>query len=78
MKETRLMTPGPVPVLPEVLSALGRPVLHHRTPAYARLFHKVRQKLGQVFQTSGDVLVISGTGTGPGVTAAQKVFSSKA
>ena len=31
----QLLTPGPTAVPPEVLSALARPVLHHRSPDFA-------------------------------------------
>jgi aspartate aminotransferase-like enzyme len=63
VKEIRLMTPGPTQVPPAVLGALAQPVMHHRTPQYARMLATVRKRLGEVFQTSGEVLVLSGTGT---------------
>ena len=32
MQKRFLITPGPTPVPPEVLSALAEPVIHHRAP----------------------------------------------
>ena len=33
-----LLTPGPTPVPPEVLSALAEPVIHHRARAYRDVY----------------------------------------
>ena len=35
MKKYQLMAPGPTPVPSEVLLAMARPIIHHRTPEYA-------------------------------------------
>lgn len=60
----RLYAPGPVEVPPEVLAALARPVLHHRTPQFRAVQERVRQRLAQVFMTEGDdVITLSGSGT---------------
>ena len=62
-EKTYLITPGPTPVPPEVQAALARPVLHHRTPEFRRLFAETVEGLRRVFATAGDVLVIPGSGT---------------
>ena len=59
-----LLAPGPTPVPPEVLAAIGRPVIHHRTPEYEALFAEVRQDLRQLFQCGRDVLMFAASGTG--------------
>lgn len=60
----RLYAPGPVPVPPQVLAALARPVLHHRGPEFRALFGRVRAKLAEVFCVPGDdVVVVTGSGS---------------
>ncbi len=59
-----LLTPGPTPVPPEVLAAIGEPVIHHRSPDFKALFEEALDRLGQVFRTQNDVLVFTASGTG--------------
>ncbi|HTX53369.1 MAG TPA: alanine--glyoxylate aminotransferase family protein [Candidatus Baltobacteraceae bacterium] len=59
-----LLAPGPTPVPPEVLAAMARPIIHHRTPEYEALFAEVRQSLRQLFQCGRDVLMFAASGTG--------------
>ncbi len=59
-----LLAPGPTPVPPEVLAAMARPIIHHRTPEYEALFAEVRQGLRQLFQCGRDVLMFAASGTG--------------
>ncbi len=75
MKKSILLTPGPTQVPPEVLAAIGEPVLHHRTPQYEKLIAEAIQGLKYVFQTSGDVVIMSSTGTGAMEAAVSNVIS---
>mgnify|MGYP001302547005 CR=1 FL=1 len=60
----RLFAPGPVELPTEVLAALSRPVMHHRTAEFQALFADVRSKLARVFMTPGDdVAILAGSGT---------------
>ena len=59
-----LLTPGPTPVPPEVLRAMGEPVIHHRSPEFAAVFETVLERLRAVFRTEGDVFVFTASGTG--------------
>lgn len=60
----RLFAPGPVAVPPQVLEAIGRPVVHHRTPRFRSLFVDLRSKLAEVARVPGeDVLTLTGSGT---------------
>jgi aspartate aminotransferase-like enzyme len=59
-----LLTPGPTPVPERVQLAMARPILHHRAPAFEKLFAEVRDGLRWVFQTKQDVLVLAASGTG--------------
>jgi aspartate aminotransferase-like enzyme len=59
-----LLAPGPTPVPPEVLTALSKPVIHHRTPQFAAVLAKVQQGLQELFGTRQDVLILAASGTG--------------
>jgi aspartate aminotransferase-like enzyme len=59
-----LLAPGPTPVPPEVLAAMARPVIHHRTPQFAAVLAKVQEGLRELFGTKEDVLVLAASGTG--------------
>jgi aspartate aminotransferase-like enzyme len=74
MKKTYLLTPGPTPIPESVLSLLGQPLIHHRTPAFETIFQEVREKLKYVFQTKQDVLVLTTTGTGGMEAAVSNLF----
>ena len=64
MKKKVLLTPGPTPVPPEVLSALGRPIIHHRTSEFQDIFKEVNAGLQYVFATKDEVLTFASSGTG--------------
>src|SRR5207247_10597862 len=64
MKKYQLMAPGPTPVPTEVLLAMARPIIHHRTPEYAALFTEVRAGLKRLVQTRQEVVTPACTGTG--------------
>ncbi|MBN1866690.1 alanine--glyoxylate aminotransferase family protein [Candidatus Sumerlaeota bacterium] len=59
-----LFTPGPTNLPPEVLEALARPIVHHRSPEFAPIFKQARENLRYLFRTENPVvpLICSGTG----------------
>jgi serine---pyruvate transaminase len=59
-----LFTPGPTPVPPQVLAALGEPVLHHRAPDFREVYARVLRRLQEVHRTESDVLLFTSSGTG--------------
>lgn len=59
-----LQVPGPTNVPERVLQALARPIIDHRSPAFAELTLEVLCGLKDVFRTSGAVALYSGSGTG--------------
>ncbi len=71
----RLLAPGPTPVPDRVLSIMSRSVVHHRTPAFERIFADCIQGLKWVFQTDDDVLALSCSGTGAFEAIFQNFFS---
>jgi aspartate aminotransferase-like enzyme len=64
MKKYQLMAPGPTPVPSEVMLAMARPMIHHRTPEFEALFAAVRAGLKTLFQTTGEVIPLACSGTG--------------
>jgi aspartate aminotransferase-like enzyme len=64
VEKTYLLTPGPTPVPPEVLLAMARPVIHHRSPAFRAITREIREGLRYLFQTEQEVLVFVSSGTG--------------
>jgi len=68
-----LMIPGPTPVPPAVVAAMSRPMIGHRSTDFADLYHRVADKLRLVCQTSGDVFVLTSSGTGAMETAVANV-----
>jgi aspartate aminotransferase-like enzyme len=59
-----LFTPGPTPVPPEVLEAISRPIIHHRSSDFRAIFARCLERLRDVYRTEGDVLVYTASGTG--------------
>jgi aspartate aminotransferase-like enzyme len=59
-----LFTPGPTPVPPEVLAAVGAPVVHHRSPDFRPVYERVLARLREVCRTESDVLLFGASGTG--------------
>jgi serine---pyruvate transaminase len=59
-----LLTPGPTPVPPEVLAAVARPIVHHRSPDFRPIYERCVARLRDVFRTDEDVLLFGSAGTG--------------
>lgn len=76
MRESQLLLiPGPTPVPPSVLRAHSRPMINHRGPEFASLQQELVDGLKGVFCTSGDVLILTCSGTGAMETAVVNVLS---
>jgi aspartate aminotransferase-like enzyme len=60
----QLRVPGPTPCPPQALEAMGRQMINHRGGEFAKILNSVTNKLKQVFQTKGDVFLLTGSGTG--------------
>ena len=61
--EALIMLPGPVPVAPQVLRAMSKPMINHRGPEFKRLLDESREKLQSIFKTENDILILNGSGT---------------
>jgi aspartate aminotransferase-like enzyme len=75
LTKTRLFTPGPTPLHPAVQEALARPILHHRTDEFRRVFREAADDLKLFLKTSGDVLLMASSGTGAMEAALVNVLS---
>jgi aspartate aminotransferase-like enzyme len=60
----QLRVPGPTPCPPQALEAMGRQMINHRGGEFAKILNSTTEKLKQVFQTKGDVFLLTASGTG--------------
>ncbi len=60
----QLRVPGPTPCPPQALQAMRRQMINHRGGEFAKILNSTTEKLKQVFQTKGDVFVLTSSGTG--------------
>ncbi len=60
----RLFTPGPTQISERVITAMAKPMQHHRSPEFRRLLRDVTQQLKEFFKTREDVLLLTSSGTG--------------
>jgi aspartate aminotransferase-like enzyme len=74
MPKSLLFIPGPVAVSEPVLAAMAKPLINHRGPEYARLLHRIADRMKPIFATSGDVLLIGASGTGSLEAAVTNMF----
>jgi len=63
MEEELLMIPGPVPVIPRIREAMSKPVINHRGDEFGMILEMIVEDLKNIFQTSNDLFVLSGSGT---------------
>ena len=75
MRKNYLLTPGPTPLPPQVCEALGRPIIHHRTPQFQAVLKEVTEGLKYVFQTKKDVFILASSGTGAMEAAVSNLLS---
>ncbi len=70
-----LMTAGPTPLPPRVLSVMAEPIRYHRAPAFVELYARALERLRLVFQTSNQVLCFAASGTGAMESAVANLVS---
>ena len=59
-----LRIPGPIPVPEDILEAMARPMSNHRGPEFKDMLYRVTDGLKHVFDTKGDVYILTASGTG--------------
>jgi serine---pyruvate transaminase len=70
-----ILAPGPTPIPPEVLLAQGSPLVYHRGPGFGNLMREVTGRLKELYRTTGDVLLMTSSGTGGLESAVQNTCS---
>lgn len=75
MPKYRLFAPGPVPVPEEVALQMARPIIHHRTKSFEKVFAQVKEDLRWIFQTKNDVITLASSGTGAMEAAVSNTLS---
>ncbi len=59
-----LRIPGPTPLAPEVIDAIGQQMINHRGPEFEALFGDVTKWLKVFYETENDLFVLTTSGTG--------------
>lgn len=59
-----LRIPGPTPLPPEVMAAVGQQMINHRGPEFEKMFREVTDWLHVFFETQHDILLLTSSGTG--------------
>ncbi len=62
--EQNLRTPGPIPLPREVREAQAQPMIDHRGAEFGEMQREIVAGIAQLIGTSGDVLLLTGSGTG--------------
>jgi aspartate aminotransferase-like enzyme len=62
--EQNLRTPGPTPIPREVREAQSQPMIDHRGTEFAELLHETSSGLAELIGTTGEVLLLTGSGSG--------------
>jgi aspartate aminotransferase-like enzyme len=57
------MVPGPTNVPERVMQAMMTPMINHRSPEFHDLYRRIQGNAQKVFQTTDEIVVISGSGT---------------
>jgi aspartate aminotransferase-like enzyme len=60
----QLRIPGPTPCPPQALQAMAKQMINHRGEEFAKILKGVTEGLKQVFQTKGDIFLLTSSGTG--------------
>src|SRR3989475_7278943 len=67
------MLPGPTNVPPRVMRAMMKPLIGHRGPEFKELYHRTLDQTKKVFETKGDLIILTSSGTGATECALQNV-----
>ncbi len=62
MEELRV--PGPTPLPNEILQAMTKQMIYHRGKEFGQILNGVTANLKQLFQTKGDIFLLTSSGTG--------------
>ncbi len=76
MSETQrlIMLPGPTNVPSRVMRAMLKPLVGHRGPEFKKLHVELLEKTKRVFETNGDIFILTASGTGATECALQNII----
>ena len=60
------LSAGPTMAWPRVLAAQSAPITYHYDPAFLEAFRRTERKVGQLYRTKQDILVMQGEGRSSG------------
>lgn len=60
----QLRIPGPTPLPDEILQTMSKQMINHRGPEFAEIMNRTTKNLKDMFQTKGDILLLTCSGTG--------------
>lgn len=74
---SKLFTPGPTEVRPEILQAMATPQIYHRSPEFHELYAELQPKLQRFLYSSGTVFLFTSSSTGAMEAAVQNCVKRK-
>lgn len=75
VRKSRLLTPGPTPLLPAAVRAMSAADLHHRTKEFRAVYSRVIKDLHYLMGTSNGIALFAASGTGAMEAAVSNLFS---
>ena len=75
VRKTRLLTPGPTPLLPEAVRAMAAADLHHRTKQFRDVYRGVIEDLHYFMGTKSGIALFASSGSGAMEAAVSNLFS---
>lgn len=75
MKQPLLFTPGPTRIPQQVQEEIARPMIHHRSDEFRKIFASLRNNLHLLSQTDGESVVLTTSGTGAMEAVLSSMFS---
>ncbi|WP_022671225.1 pyridoxal-phosphate-dependent aminotransferase family protein [Hippea alviniae] len=70
-----LMTPGPTPVPEDVALYMAKPIVHHRTDEFKKVFDETKQLIKRLFKTENEIVMFASSGTGAMEAAVSNVLN---
>ena len=75
LRKSRLLTPGPTPLLPSAVRAMAGADLHHRTQDFRAIYSGVIEDLHYFMGTANGIALFSSSGSGAMEAAVSNLFS---
>jgi alanine-glyoxylate transaminase / serine-glyoxylate transaminase / serine-pyruvate transaminase len=63
VRKPKLMIPGPIEVAPDVLLAMGEPLIAHYGTEWTNYYKQTLELAKRIFHTNGDVFLVPGSGS---------------